>query len=67
MLGKGMGDNARFMALYTQMKEHFKAIEVKEVEKKKMMEAADNSLVGVEGIEVGGATYWHLRSTLAMG
>ncbi|EER14427.1 pentatricopeptide repeat-containing protein, putative [Perkinsus marinus ATCC 50983] len=51
MLGKGMGDNARFMALYTQMKEHFKAIEVKEVEKKKMMEAADNSLVGVEGIE----------------
>ncbi|KAF4702755.1 hypothetical protein FOZ62_007180 [Perkinsus olseni] len=27
MLGKGMGDNARFMALYTQMKEHLKAVE----------------------------------------
>ncbi|KAF4730224.1 hypothetical protein FOZ62_010116 [Perkinsus olseni] len=27
MLGKGMGDNARFMALYTQMKEHFKALD----------------------------------------
>ncbi|EER20322.1 pentatricopeptide repeat-containing protein, putative [Perkinsus marinus ATCC 50983] len=52
MLGKGMGDNARFMALYTQMKEHFKAIEVREIEKKKeMMGAADNSLVGVETIE----------------
>ncbi|KAF4741206.1 hypothetical protein FOZ63_023690, partial [Perkinsus olseni] len=27
MLGKGMGDNARFLALYTQMKEHFKVVE----------------------------------------